>query len=59
MSNEALRLREERDKAKKKYLQAKTRKSREIGRKLNTNLNEPCSVMNCLPYKNRMVEPLE
>ena len=37
VTDESLRLREERD---KKYLLAKTRKSREIWRKLNTSLNE-------------------
>ena len=40
VTDQTLRLREERDRAKKKYLLAKTRKSREIWRKLNTSLNE-------------------
>ena len=38
--DKTLRLREERDEAKKRYLHVKTRKSREIWRKLNTSLNE-------------------
>ena len=40
VSDKTLMLREERDKAKKKYLLLRTRKSREAWRKLNTSLNE-------------------
>ena len=40
VSDETLRLREERDRAKKKYLLAKTKKSRVIWRKLKTSPNQ-------------------
>ena len=59
VSNETLRLRDERDQAKKEYELATTRKSREILRKLNTNLNESCRCDELSSIQKQMVDPLE
>ena len=50
VSDKTLRLRKERDEAKKRYLLVRTRKSRDNWRKLNTSLNESyrCDELNSL-----------
>ena len=53
VSDRTLKLREERDKAKKRYLLVRTRHARQTLRRLNTSLMSPTIMTSLLQYNNR------